>query len=412
MPTSPVSLQRALVGSPIRRPFIGCLTWLALLVLLGLTVLSHLILWVSEPAAAALIFIGTACLATIISLPALGLLWHLDRRERESIWLFGGTILWGALVSTGLAGLVNSLGSAALFGELRASQTTEEARDIAGLLSAALIAPPVEEMTKGLALLVLFWFLRAEFDNLRDGLIYGALVGLGFNIAETALYVMQGYSESGLAPLGVQLAARFVLLGFNGHLIFSALCGAGLGLARQTPRRWLQLLAAPVGYGLATVAHALANSVGLIAFSAFLTGLGAIPSQELHLLPVGIVWLAALLSDLLVDGWAYLLVLILVALSARWERAVIRLFLADEVGLAVTPTEYASIQRSLPLLGTHPVARAGGRLGQQVFQAQTELAFRKWHVRREGGDPMTDALVAAWRDDIARLRHIGRPQPL
>ena len=36
--------------------------------------------------------------------------------------------------------------------------------------------------------------------------------------------------------------------------------------------------------------------------------------------------------------------------------------------------------------------------------AQNELAFRKWHVAREGGNPATDSLVAAWRHDIATLR--------
>jgi hypothetical protein len=36
--------------------------------------------------------------------------------------------------------------------------------------------------------------------------------------------------------------------------------------------------------------------------------------------------------------------------------------------------------------------------------AQNELAFRRWRVRCEGGDPATDELVAAWRHDIERLR--------
>ena len=32
-------------------------------------------------------------------------LWVLDRRERESVWLFGGAIAWGAVISTGLSAL-------------------------------------------------------------------------------------------------------------------------------------------------------------------------------------------------------------------------------------------------------------------------------------------------------------------
>ena len=45
--------------------------------------------------------------------------------------------------------------------------------------------------------------LRAEFDNMRDGIVYGALVGLGFNWFEAALYVAQGYAENGVAPYGM-----------------------------------------------------------------------------------------------------------------------------------------------------------------------------------------------------------------
>jgi hypothetical protein len=96
---------------------------------------------------------------------------------------------------------------------------------------------------------------------------------------------------------------------------------------------------------------------------------------------------------------------VLLSLSAIWERAVIRTHLADEVGsTAVLPEEYASMLRSIPVFSTHQLARQGGRRGRQIANAQAELAFRKWHLIREGHDPATDPLVAAWRDDIAALR--------
>jgi len=65
---------------------------------------------------------------------------------------------------------------------------------------------------------VIFWLLRAEFDNMRDGLVYGELVGLGFNWSEAALYV--GYAQSGVAPYGAQLGARF---GLGGHAMFTGI---------------------------------------------------------------------------------------------------------------------------------------------------------------------------------------------
>jgi hypothetical protein len=150
----------------------------------------------------------------------------------------------------------------------------------------------------------------------------------------------------------------------------------------------------------------------VLVFAALLEAQG-VAAADLARLPLTAVWLAAVLSDLLIDGWAYLVLLVLLALSARWERAVIRLMLADEVGQAVTAEEYSSIMRSLPVLGSHAAARQAGRLGERVFMAQAELAFRKWHLRCDGGDPASDPLVAAWRRDIQQLRHqLAGQQPL
>jgi RsiW-degrading membrane proteinase PrsW (M82 family) len=408
---SPALIARALEGSPLRRPLAGCFFWVALLLLLGIAFLGHASLWLSEPAGAIGVFVGSAAVATLVSLPALWFLRYLDRRERESLWLFGGAVLWGAVVATGVSGVFNSLGGAIIFDRLQAAGELEDAEGVAGILTAALVAPVVEETAKGLALLVLFWYFRAEFDNLRDGIIYGALVGLGFNIAETALYVMKGYVETDVAPLGVQLSVRFAFLGFNGHLLFSALVGAGLGISRQTPRRWLRIAAPVTGYALAVFAHALGNSVGVIVFALLLTGMGVDLEASFAALPVGSVWLASVVAALLVEGWAYLLLLALLALSARWERAVIRFYLADEVGAAVTPQEYASIRAAMPLLGTHEVAQRGGRTAQRIFNAQTELAFRKWHLLRDGRDATGDLLVSAWRQDIATLRQMAPAAP-
>ena len=65
-----------------------------------------------------------------------------------------------------------------------------------------LVAPLVEESLKGLAVLLIMWLLRAEFDDVRDGIVYGALVGLGFSISEYGLYLArQSLQMDGQAPL-------------------------------------------------------------------------------------------------------------------------------------------------------------------------------------------------------------------
>lgn len=398
MPASAKLVARALVGSPLRRPFGGCLFVGGMLFLLGLAFLGHLTLWILEPVGRVGVFLSAAALGAVASLPLMALLRWLDRRERESLWLAVGVVIWGAVISTGVSGIFNALGfgfigigleiiggvDAAMFGEL---------------LAAALVAPPVEEAFKGLAVLVLFWFLRAEFDNVRDGLIYGALVGVGFNIAEYALYVMQGYAQSGVAPYAEQFAGRFVFLGLNSHMLWSAICGAGIGLARQTRGGCLRIGAPVGGYLAATFGHALNNSVGVFILALFLVVMGYDLESGMLAVPAGAIWVAAALMNILVQGISYIGLAVLLVMSSRWERDVIRTHLADEVGISVTPEEFAEVVNDR-MLG---MARTHGKHARLAL-AQNELAFRKWHVANDGGDPATDPLVLAWRQDIAALR--------
>lgn len=116
------------------------------------------------------------------------------------------------------------------------------------MIAAPLAGPIVEEITKGIGVLLLFWLLRAEFDGVRDGFIYGALVGVGFNLYEAPIYVAFEYFETGDVPLYQQLADRFALFGLAGHALFTRLFVMGLGLARQTMRRWLRYAAPVVGW--------------------------------------------------------------------------------------------------------------------------------------------------------------------
>jgi RsiW-degrading membrane proteinase PrsW (M82 family) len=393
---------RVLVGSPLRRPLYGCIFFGALFLLLGLAFVGHLGIWISEPLPAITIFLTTSLLSVLFSLPALGLIWLLDRRERESPWLVASAVLWGAIISTGVSAIFNALGYGFISVGLEIAGGVDQ-ETLSDLLTAALVAPFVEEAAKGIAVLVMLWFLRAEFDNLRDGLIYGALVGLGFNIAEVALYVMKGFIDTGVPPFGEQFAVRFVFLGINGHLLWAALCGAGIGIARQTANGCLRWFAPVGGYAVAVLGHMLNNSVGVFVLAILLVIMGYDISEGISV-PWQAMWLAAAIMNVIVQGLSYLLLAALLYMSAQWERAIIRTFLADEVGIAVTPEEFEEIARDRPLIGTRRIQQTTGVRAHAIANAQNELAFRKWHLAREQGDPLTDPLIAAWRDDIARLR--------
>src|SRR5262245_33350544 len=141
------------------------------------------------------------------------------------------------------------------------------------LLAAPVSAPIAEEIAKALGVLVMFRLLRGEFDHIRDGIVYGALIGLGFTWYEAALYVAQGYAEYGVAPYGFQLGGRYALLGLGGHAMFTGIFGAFLGIALQARQQWIRVLAPIFGLMLAIAAHMLINVLPLlIALASAATG--------------------------------------------------------------------------------------------------------------------------------------------
>ncbi len=256
-----------LTGSPLRQRGVCMAISAVLLVVLALAALMQLSAFASLPPDIASVFLAALTLSGLLAVVPLALLWFLDRRERESPWLFAAAFLWGGCIATAIALPFNT----AFFQFIDAwvarhpAITTVLGPDAATLLAAPISAPLVEEIAKALGVLLIFWLLRDEFDNMRDGFVYGAVVGVGFNWSEAALYVAQGYAQSGVAPFGYELGGRYALLGLGGHAMFTGMFGAFLGLALQTNRRWLRIVAPVVGIVLAITAHMLNNSLPLLA---------------------------------------------------------------------------------------------------------------------------------------------------
>jgi len=90
--------------------------------------------------------------------------------------------------------------------------------------------------------------------------VYGAAVGLGFNFMEsiaymTNLYAIFGPEGVGGYAAGFQWYARQVLGLFFGHATYTALIGAGIGIARQLPGRREKVIAIASGFLVAIAAH-------------------------------------------------------------------------------------------------------------------------------------------------------------
>lgn len=184
-----------------------------------------------------------------------GLIYWVDRYEKEPIWLLSATFLWGAIPSIFVAIILNELFSLPF-----TSLLDENMADVA---SAALIAPLVEETVKGLALIGIMFFRRRDIDSPLDGIIYGAMVGLGFAMVENYFYFQGEFESGGYSALGVNVFFRAFVFGLN-HALFSAAFGLGLAYARLSRSDATRTFAPLLGWGIAVTLHAIHNAtVGL-----------------------------------------------------------------------------------------------------------------------------------------------------
>ncbi len=91
---------------------------------------------------------------------------------------------------------------------------------------AVFIAPPVEEFSK--AIMVAYLAKHRDFDGPLDGLIYGAMVGSGFAMAENIFYGLNAFSEGSLS---FALGLTFIrgLTQIVGHPLYTGIAGIGIG---------------------------------------------------------------------------------------------------------------------------------------------------------------------------------------
>jgi protease PrsW len=189
-------------------------------------------------------------LAAIPVGPLVGVYLWLDRYEPEprSLLLLG--LGWGAFVATSAALFLQAFDAFAL-GSDEATQSV-------------IVAPFTEEAAKGLFIVLLLVYRRAELDGILDGIVYAGMVGIGFAFMENILYLSQAYiGEDGRVGGIEDAVVLFVIRGVFSpfaHPFFTAFIGVGLGLAVSSRNRTVRLAAPVVGYVLAVGAHAAWNA--------------------------------------------------------------------------------------------------------------------------------------------------------
>src|SRR3954454_20224110 len=180
-------------------------------------------------------------------------LW-LDRYEPEprSLLLLG--LGWGAFVATSAALFLQAFDAFAL----GSSEVTQS----------VVVAPLTEEAAKGLFIVLLLVYRRAELDGILDGIVYAGMVGIGFAFMENILYLSQAYIGDGSHTGGIEGAVvTFVIRGVFSpfaHPFFTAFTGIGLGIAVTSRSRFVRVAAPLLGYAIAVATHAAWNASLLI----------------------------------------------------------------------------------------------------------------------------------------------------
>src|SRR5262249_28653143 len=171
-------------------------------------------------------------LLTLYAIPFVAFIYRLDLFEREPVTMVGAAFAWGGLVATSLA----LSGNQAVFG--LASKLGSP--DFAGRWGPALAAPPIEETLKILGVIVLVLIARHQFDSPLDGMVYGALVGLGFQVVEDFIYCINAITlAGGDGEIGPVLGTFVVrgLVGLWGHATYTAIARHGVGSTASPAHR-------------------------------------------------------------------------------------------------------------------------------------------------------------------------------
>ncbi len=305
----------------------------------------------------------------------------LDRYEKEPKVLLGAAFLWGVIIAAGGAFILNTafgIGIYVLTG-------SEGAADFG---TTSIVAPIIEEGLKGLAVLIVFFLFRNEFDSILDGIVYAAITAMGFAAVENTLYIYRnGFLENGWGGFWTLVVIRVILVGWM-HPFFTSFTGIGLAIARMNRNVLVKIIAVPGGYIVAVMAHAFHNT-----FSGLVGG------------DVGFI------AGTFIDYIGYGLMLIFVIWMITRERNVLKRQLIEEVQKG-----YLSQRQYTSALSFFQTSAYLSALTSRTFlktvrfyQVCGELAHKKEQLAKVGDERGNTRLIEQLRSELVAL---GRHHPL
>ncbi len=331
-------------------------------------------------------------------LPMFLVIYFLDFYDREPLSVVFGALLWGALVATTLSLVGN--------GEWVQVVARLGGPDFAADWAPALAPPFVEEIIKALGVVVLYLIVREEIDDIMDGFVYGAMIGLGFSVVEHVLYLV---GDFGGGPEGAVrgFLIRVVGTGLYGHSLFTGLAGMGLAYfftRRQEASLGKRTLVASGLFLLAVGGHFLWNSPLLQIIPA-----DASNGLVLVLLPV----------QFALKGMPFLLFLVfLIRLAHNRERYWLRKSVeseTDEVGITREEAPVLLDAKRRRLARQQLLRQAGPQAAarlKRLHKEQVKLAMVRTRVHdRHHPDMVRQRQLCQWlRYEVGRLTELARQQ--
>jgi protease PrsW len=348
--------------------------------LLGLLVL--LLIGIETGPVALLVGLVTATIP--VPLYVILVLW-IDRYEAEPPWMLAVAFFWGAVVAVFVAFLLNTtlgLIVSIITNNLKAGET----------FAAVISAPIVEECAKAIILFIFFFAKKDEFDGVVDGIVYGALVALGFAMTENIQYYGKAALAGGGGGLTLTLLIRGAFAPFS-HPLFTSMTGIGLGLARQTNNTAVKVVTPILGLLMAIFMHSIWNG------SAAIFGGGVF-----------------VLTYILVMVPAFFIILVVITLALRREGQVVTEFLrADCESGFLTRQEYDELCSIKGRMGASFNAFSTGGIQQwrnrrRFNQLASELAFQRSRVARgvSTASKSLSELESAYLQELQNLAHQAR----
>ena len=302
-----------------------------------------------------------------------GALYGLDRYEKEPRLLVTAAFLWGSVPAVTIAL------AAEVFFRLPPNLVSS---GLSGPLSAArfeLAVPLLQEALKGVAVLFIARRHRREFDNVLDGIIYGAVVGFGFAMSRNLIAHVTTFAMSGFGGFGVGPIVEGLLYSLD-HAAYTAAFGASLGAARLERRQWRRWLMPVAGFAVAVTAHALHNLLGWS-----LLGVDAV--------------------TLVTTGAGVALIGVVADWSLRRQRRILRAELREELPETLYCELVAPGGRARARWRALRARGLVGLRGMRRLQQQcAELAFKKMQRARRPDEPgLTEEIERLRREVAAQL---------